>query len=106
MCVRVFCRALVDERSVELLVTVGEQRHQVVDPRPEQRVLKVDPRELDLPVCRGDHHQVAALVIAVDEAARPGGDPGRQPVGDLLERGAIGAGQWRCRAPTMPHSKK
>ena len=98
----VFCQALVDERSVELLVAIREQRHQIVNPRPEQRILKVDPRKLDVAGLRGDHHQVAALIIAMHEAARPIGDPGRQPIGDLLERDAIGAGQWNAAGDDAP----
>ena len=102
----VFVEPFVDEPGVELLVAVGEQRHEVVDARAEQRVLEVDPRELERLALPGDHHEVAALVVAVHEAARPAGDAGREPPGDRFERlRDLPRAMAMPRART-PHSRK
>ena len=95
------------KRAIELLVAVGEERDQIVDARTEQRVLKVDPGELDgLPVRRRNDHQVAALVVAMDEAARPGGDRARQPLGDLARRRLGPRPRSGMPRASMPHSRK
>ena len=77
----------VDEVAGQLDVAVAQQRHQVVLARALERVLEVDHHQLAVL-----HHEVAALVVAVGEAARGGG----QLLGDAAERGvelgALGAG--------------
>ena len=53
----------VHEPGLELDVAVAQERHEVVLPRPEERVLEVDHRLL----AGGEHHEVARLVVAVGE---------------------------------------
>ena len=52
------------ELETERNVGVAEQRDEIVDPRAEQRVLKIDQRERAI----GGEHQVLRLVVAVHEA--------------------------------------
>ena len=63
----------VDERPIQLDVAVPEQRDQVVLPRALQRVLEVDHHLVPI----REHHDVAALVVAVREPARRVGELAR-----------------------------
>src|ERR1700748_1191796 len=68
----------VHEGAIDRLVAVVEEGDQVVDARAEEGVLEVDPHELGGVARAAAHHEVAALVVAVREAARPGGDAVRE----------------------------
>ena len=81
--------ASVDERAVELLVAVVQERDQVVDAGAEEGVLEVDPAD----GAAGADHEIARLVVAVDERARPAGDALREATGDRVEGRAVGRGE-------------
>src|SRR5262249_23978806 len=74
-----------DETAIELLVTVTQKRHDVVDTRTEKRILKIDPAKLSL----RSHHQIARLIVAMDETARPRGDRLCESIGNAIERAAV-----------------
>ena len=57
---------LLDQGTLQLDIAVAQQRHQIVLPRPLQRVLEIDHHLLPA----RQHHQIATLVVAVGEAAR------------------------------------
>ena len=88
----------VDERAVELLVAVVQERDEVVDARPEKRVLEVDPAD----GTAGADHEVSRLVVAMYEAPSPPGDPLHEALGDPVERGPVRGGELapaRVEAP-------
>jgi hypothetical protein len=78
----VFVEAGLLEGAIERLVAVVEERHEVVDGGAEEGVLEVDPNELGGAAGGAAHHEVAALVVAVNEAAGPLGDAAREAIGD------------------------
>src|SRR6185436_7640807 len=77
-------RASRDEILGQVDVRVAQQRREIVRGRSHARVLEVDPEEI-APL----HHEVAAVVVAMAEDARPGGDLRGQTLELPVERGTI-----------------
>src|SRR5262249_28645529 len=80
---------IVEQRRRERDVRIAQQADEVVGAGAEERVLKIDDaqarRTVDVL-----HHQVAALVVAMDEAARVGGELLGDRAEDALELFALG----------------
>src|SRR6202044_3813092 len=79
----------VDERAVELLVAVVQERDEVVDAGAKEGVLEIDPADRAV----GADHEVSRLVVAVDERARPARDPAGEALRDRVEGRPVGGGQ-------------
>src|SRR5262249_52421888 len=76
--------ALVDEPALEGLVAVAEQADEVVGAWPQQRILEVDPNQIEATRSLA-HHQVRALVVAMHEAARKRRDAPREALRKRVE---------------------
>src|SRR5262249_5337059 len=85
----VIFEARLHEGTVEDLVAVVEQGHEVVHTRPEERILEVDPAE---PPVR-PYHEVARLVIPVHEGARPGSNASGEAARDGDESFGVTPGE-------------